>query len=47
MMLRIVAAIIEKGPVKERINPREAPRISKKMLKMSVAMSVIGMRLIV
>jgi hypothetical protein len=40
MMLMIVVTIIEKGPVKECINPREAPRIRKKMLKMSAAMSV-------
>ena len=39
----IVVTIIEKGPVKERKNPREAPRIRKKMLKMSAAMSVIVM----
>ena len=36
----IVATIIEKGPSNERINPREAPRLRKKILKMDVIMSV-------
>jgi len=43
MILMIVATIIEKGTVKEFINPREAPRTRKKILKMNVAMSVTAM----
>ena len=40
MILMMVAAIIEKGLIKEFIKPREAPRSRKKMLKMSTAESV-------
>ena len=40
MMLRTVVSIIEKGGIKEFMNPREAPRISKKMLKKNVIKSV-------
>ena len=36
----MVATIIEKGPSNERINPREAPRVTKKMFNMNMMQSV-------
>ena len=36
----MVATIIEKGPSNERIKPREAPRVTKKMLNMNMMQSV-------
>jgi hypothetical protein len=38
-----VATIIEKGTIRELINPRDAPWIKKKKLKNNVHMSVILM----
>ena len=42
MMLRMVVALIEKGFIKDRINPREEPRMMKKRLKENVIKSVIA-----
>jgi hypothetical protein len=41
MMLMMLVTIIEKGPVKDLINPREDPRNRKKILKKHVIRSVM------
>ena len=42
----IVAIIIEKGPNKEFIKPREAPRIRRKTLKRKVMESVYSINVL-